>query len=151
MQISINPNTDHNLTIAALSQLKNCIRRYWTHKYYDNIELSRGDKEYFRDNIIALNIALSDNDKYGKIVKDIIAYIADSLYANIEQVINMLTNGEELRTCLNFLLGMIDYYRCHSSSEQEQEQKFIKFVHLSVPSLTKLIIFAQTQLNNLYD
>lgn len=116
MHISTNPNTDYNLTMAALSQLKNCIRRYWNRKqFYDNIELNERDKEYFRNNIIALNIAVSDNDKYGKIVKDVIANIADSLYGNIEQVIGMITNGEELRTCLNFLLGTIDFYRCHDA------------------------------------
>ena len=114
MEISTSTTTDHNLTIAALSQLKNCVRRFWkNNQAYEKICLSENDKQYLRNNIIALNIALSDNDKYGKIIKDIITNIGDSLYENIDQVITMLCNGEELRTCLNFLLGTVDFFRYH--------------------------------------
>jgi hypothetical protein len=62
-------------------------------------------------NILQLNIELSDNYKFGKIIKDIISFISYRLLGIVPNLLALMNQGSELRTCLNFLLGIIEYFR----------------------------------------
>ena len=83
-----------------------------------------------------------DNKKYSKLVKDIIAIIGRDVL-ELSQNINLdLEKSFEVKSCLNFLLGLID--NCKDLSHNENYLKnSIVFVENEVLTLKKLFLKSQ--------
>lgn len=99
-------------TCAALAQLKNYVRNQWGSSFYRREETCiTPDKQILLDSLLTLNISLADNYQYGKIIKDIIMFLGESVLEHVPQLIEFMREGKEISTCLNFLLGIIGHYQ----------------------------------------
>lgn len=82
-----------NTTCAALIQLKEYVRKHWNSQTFaESAEDDQflEDKQFLLDNLIGLNIYLSENYKYGKIIKDIISCFGKSVLVLVKDILNLL-------------------------------------------------------------
>ena len=137
-------NTDEKTTFAALVQLKNCLRKRqnWKSNQKNHFLYFQEDEIFIKQQIFQINTELIDNKKYSKLVKDIIAIIGRDVL-ELSQNINLdLEKSFEVKSCLNFLLGLID--NCKDLSHDENYLKnSILFVENEVFVLKKLFLKSQ--------
>lgn len=92
-------------------------RRYWLN-FDPNIQMHPDDKHFLTAHVLDLNLELSENYKYGKIIKDIITIIAHDLLEMAPALMAMLREGRELKTCMNFLLGVVGGFKYETEPQK---------------------------------
>ena len=74
------------------------------------MSLPAEDKLYFMENIVQTNINLADHIKFSKLMKDIIGIAYSDLMPKIGEVVHHLLDKNEIRSSMNFLLGLSSYF-----------------------------------------
>ncbi len=98
------------------------MRTHWNWTYFGRKEDKDDfpeDKKFLLDNLLMLNIGLSDNYKYGKIIKDIITCLGEDVLSLVSDIVELMRQGREIRTCMNFLLGIVGYFEFKSEKPNE--------------------------------
>ena len=100
---------------AALTQLKNVLRLKWdlNRVLYLNRDkgLSNEDRQGLMGQLLELNVMHSNNYQAFKLIKDICSIVGEGLKQLLPIIFQLLSVGQELKSCLNLLLALAQSYR----------------------------------------
>ena len=121
IEIINDKEVDTDTTCAALTQLKNCLRKFWKANPHQpgRFTICKEDKEYLVNSIMALNIELVDNRKFAKLVKDVVFLMNVEALSLLSAICESMRRGVELKACLNIILGVAENFTFHYSDQQE--------------------------------